>query len=555
MAPASATAILAVSDRLVAERPEPKTPDASDGQFAGLMAQFVQPIPPAATPESAPAPTVSREASAERVVADQAHSASPSQGQAASEAPGTDPEPSSPSPKSRPADSKSESLSGTETAQAAAPSVEAGANPAPPAVSVISSAPGQVLIPLDPPANLRVAAVSPDPVAMQALAKAAEAAPAPLNPLMPATPGSPQVAPGTTPLSRSPRHRVETTEAGEPVLAATTPPGMPTAAPATASAMNPMAARRPEATATSQVQGGSIPAATGGTPLGEASAPIQITLPTPTGLDPVHPSVPAVIQAIFAEAKPNLKEPAKPEHLAAAPEATPSDPSLPAMKDPKMAETPAKVASLPPSPVPETPSEGPVKPPSALPVPEAQASKPALALPPPVAHASEGSSQAVLSAFPRAVDIAQAPVPVPTTPATPAAPPSAPVVQVQGGVHWMLKGGAQEAQLQLHPESLGQVTIHLKVEGGEVHARIWITEAASVQAVREGRPHLEMSLKEQGLQLGSFDLQQGHRPFQEAPSAPAFRDRAFSEAAPARQEAPAPAPVRILNAHRVELYA
>jgi flagellar hook-length control protein FliK len=129
------------------------------------------------------------------------------------------------------------------------------------------------------------------------------------------------------------------------------------------------------------------------------------------------------------------------------------------------------------------------------------------------------------------------------------------MAQVEGGVRWMLKAGAQEAQLQLHPESLGQITIHLKVEGGEVHARLWVTEPASVQAVQEGRPHLELSLKEQGLQLGSFDLQQGQRPFQEAPSTPNHRDHVTPEALAARQEAPAAAPVSILNAHRVELYA
>jgi hypothetical protein len=129
------------------------------------------------------------------------------------------------------------------------------------------------------------------------------------------------------------------------------------------------------------------------------------------------------------------------------------------------------------------------------------------------------------------------------------------MAQVEGSLRWMLKGGAQEAKLQLHPESLGQVTIHLKVEGGEVHARLWITEPASVQAVQEGRPHLEQSLREQGLQLGSFDLQQGHRPFQEAPGAPAFRESAAGALPTARQEAPAPAVPSILTPHHVELYA
>jgi flagellar hook-length control protein FliK len=129
------------------------------------------------------------------------------------------------------------------------------------------------------------------------------------------------------------------------------------------------------------------------------------------------------------------------------------------------------------------------------------------------------------------------------------------VVQVEGGLRWMLKGGVQEAQLQLHPDSLGQVTIHLKVVGNEVHARMWIREPGSVQAVQEGRPHLEMSLKEQGLQLGSFDLQQGQRPFQESPSTPSFREPSTSDPSTARQEAPAAPSMAILNPHHVELYA
>lgn len=167
---------------------------------------------------------------------------------------------------------------------------------------------------------------------------------------------------------------------------------------------------------------------------------------------------------------------------------------------------------------------------------------------------ADSSAMAVLSAQPR--------LSTPALGSTPAAPPpNAPalptplVTQVEGGLRWMLKGGSQEAQLQLHPDSLGQITIHLRVEGGEVHARLWVTEAASVQAVQEGRPHLEASLKEQGLQLGSFDLQQGQRPFQEAPSSPAYPGRPVLDLLTAGQEAPVPLLATVLNSHHVELYA
>ncbi|MCM2249349.1 MAG: flagellar hook-length control protein FliK [Geothrix sp.] len=184
---------------------------------------------------------------------------------------------------------------------------------------------------------------------------------------------------------------------------------------------------------------------------------------------------------------------------------------------------------------------------------EAQAFKGAGPLPFVQGHPG-ATAGAALAAAPLPAQPVQVTSPAPAMPA-PAPPPPPAVAQVDGGLRWMLRGGAQEARLQLHPESLGQVTIHLKVEGGEVHARLWITEPASVQAVQEGRPHLEQSLKEQGLQLGSFDLQQGQRPFQEAPSAPLFRGQPDLPAQAARQEAPAPPPPSILNTHHVELYA
>ena len=164
----------------------------------------------------------------------------------------------------------------------------------------------------------------------------------------------------------------------------------------------------------------------------------------------------------------------------------------------------------------------------------------------------DGSPLAALAALrPMAEPIAPA---AQTAPAPPA-PPSAPALQLEGGLKWMLKGGAQEAQLQLHPESLGQVTIHLKVEGGEVHVRLWVSDPTSMQAVRDGQGHLGVSLKEQGLQLGSFDLQQGHRPHQEAPVAPVVRETLLPERSSTRQEAPAVARPAILNPHHVELYA
>lgn len=129
------------------------------------------------------------------------------------------------------------------------------------------------------------------------------------------------------------------------------------------------------------------------------------------------------------------------------------------------------------------------------------------------------------------------------------------VPQLEAGVKWMIRQGAQEAQLQLHPEHLGQVSIHLKVEGGEVHAKVWVAEATSVQALQEGKAQLELSLRQQGLQLGSFEMQQGRHPQREAAPMPApaspLRDM---ESASASGMAPAVS-LQAGTSRRIELIA
>jgi hypothetical protein len=129
--------------------------------------------------------------------------------------------------------------------------------------------------------------------------------------------------------------------------------------------------------------------------------------------------------------------------------------------------------------------------------------------------------------------------------------PNAATPQLEAGVKWMLRTGTQEAQLQLHPESLGQVSIHLKVEGSSVHAKVWVAEAGSVQALQDGKAHLELSLRHQGLQLGSFDLQQGRQPAQRGFEAPVTTGASPVNAAPPGAEPtlalPAPPPSRRLE--------
>jgi flagellar hook-length control protein FliK len=92
--------------------------------------------------------------------------------------------------------------------------------------------------------------------------------------------------------------------------------------------------------------------------------------------------------------------------------------------------------------------------------------------------------------------------------------------QVGGTIRWLVKNQDQSAELQLHPESLGRVQVSLKVEGTVVHAKVWASEASTVPVLQDHRASLEASLKSQGLTLGSFDLQHGHRQQQEPPPTP-----------------------------------
>jgi len=583
MAQAIAPALLAVPDRPLAERPETKGSDGSDGRFAGLMAQFV--------PASAPTQTsvALQDGSAKE---EQAAGVNSLEAQAASNPAPSDTQanPSGPlAPMHR------EALAGT-------PEVPPGA--------VVPPAPGPS------PEGLVSAGA-------EAGTDAGMANPGPQTPPFGAIPAPPPANPTWTQLQGT---ALPSSESEAPALPVEAAPNVDLPPPALAQVA---AGTSVTFLATPSTTPATIPAMTSASGGGGAPPPASVTAivpakpeaggiqdprvsppaaPTP---DPLLSPVPALVQAVRAEFKPGLNETPEADPQAINTLPSPADSPLPEMKPTK--ETPSlertvaapmaspiespqpalKARRADEAPTPSLPlSPGPIKPPwhATAPVigpatarngsaesaegpipaparsestsvgpdstpmaPDSPVPKAGHSIQPAVSHGPDGSPLAALGALPRAAGSPQAPVA--QAPLAAAPPPSAPMTQVEGGLRWMLKGGTQEARLQLHPESLGQVTIHLKVEGGEVHARLWITEAASVKAVQEGRPHLEMALKEQGLQLGSFDLQQGQRPFREAPSPSPFRQHTAPEAHPARQEAPASAPLSILNPHRVELYA
>lgn len=145
-----------------------------------------------------------------------------------------------------------------------------------------------------------------------------------------------------------------------------------------------------------------------------------------------------------------------------------------------------------------------------------------------------------------------------TTPAATLPRAAAPALQVEGSIRWMLQNRHRGAELHLHPESLGRVTIRLTVEGTEVHARVWASEASTLPLLQEHRAHLEQSLRDQGLSLGSFDLNQGSRgDASQEPNKPQS-GRATStlrEPAAPQQDLPTPGPALPGGARLLEVFA
>lgn len=130
--------------------------------------------------------------------------------------------------------------------------------------------------------------------------------------------------------------------------------------------------------------------------------------------------------------------------------------------------------------------------------------------------------------------------------------------QVENSIRWMLRNASPGAELQLHPEALGRVRIELKVEGGEVHAKLWASDPKSIPVLQEHKAFLEVSLKEQGLNLGSFDLRQNsnqaHPGFADGPPRGQFWPTEAGTAEP-RQDAPSRPALRSANPRRIELIA
>jgi len=143
----------------------------------------------------------------------------------------------------------------------------------------------------------------------------------------------------------------------------------------------------------------------------------------------------------------------------------------------------------------------------------------------------------------------------PKAAALPAPLPSQPMQQVEGTVRWLLKNNENSAELQLHPDSLGKVSVQLKVEGSQVHARIWASEPTTLPLLEQHRGQLEASLRQQGLSLGTFDLHQGQNAARNPMPDPSGQATAPLLEATGQQELPPPEAQHSTSSRRVEVYA
>jgi len=108
----------------------------------------------------------------------------------------------------------------------------------------------------------------------------------------------------------------------------------------------------------------------------------------------------------------------------------------------------------------------------------------------------------------------------------------------------------------MNPESLGRVVIKLRMEGGEVHAKVWASEASTVPILQDQKAALAASLQQQGLSLGSFDLQQGRRDSQFQGQAQVSESGAgIAWSTEQKQDLPILAPALPGGAHLIEVFA
>ena len=101
--------------------------------------------------------------------------------------------------------------------------------------------------------------------------------------------------------------------------------------------------------------------------------------------------------------------------------------------------------------------------------------------------------------------IAAAPAPSPAAPV-----PGARLAQAVETVHQVIRisqsGGITQARVQLHPEELGSIDIHLRSTPDGVVARVVADASQAAAVLRDGGDELRRQLASQGINLTHFDV-------------------------------------------------
>ncbi|MBN1309416.1 MAG: flagellar hook-length control protein FliK [Chitinispirillaceae bacterium] len=79
--------------------------------------------------------------------------------------------------------------------------------------------------------------------------------------------------------------------------------------------------------------------------------------------------------------------------------------------------------------------------------------------------------------------------------------------QIAGRLQNVIRSGLSEVRLQLRPESLGEVTMRIRMEGDVVAAKIEVQNQQVKEIMERNLPMLREALAQQHLTAGSFDIQ------------------------------------------------
>ena len=177
------------------------------------------------------------------------------------------------------------------------------------------------------------------------------------------------------------------------------------------------------------------------------------------------------------------------------PPATSPHPAAPA--EPKQAQQAVDPAPN-PNPKQDTPAGAPAPAPAPAPAVAPHQQPPATSPPPPA------------TAAPQAAPPAQPPTAAAPAPGPAAPPPGTRLEQAVETVHQVIRisqsSGITQARVQLHPEELGSIDIHLRSTPDGVVARVVAHAAQAAAVLRDGGDDLRRQLAAQGINLTHFDV-------------------------------------------------